>query len=153
MAGDQRDQALLTEMHEKAPAEFLSDLKKKKGGFSTARERFVINNLQSQVGLAPSLINALVYTCLNYQSVVTQDLAGRIANDWLQKKITTPEAALKYVRERALNNRQKKRSYTPQRTTEKVTDWSKKEFNDKIDLSDDELRKMLNNINPDKDKR
>lgn len=113
----------------------------------------MINNLQSQVGLAPSLINALVYTCLNYQSVVTQDLAGRIANDWLQKKITTPEAALKYVRERALNNQQKKRSYTPQRTTEKVTDWSKKEFNDKIDLSDDELRKMLNNINPDKDKR
>lgn len=153
VAGDQRDQALLTEMHEKAPAEFLSDLKKKKGGFSTARERFVINNLQSSVGLAPSLINALVYTCLNYQSVVTQDLAGRIANDWLQKKITTPEAALKYVRERALNNQQKKRSYTPQRTTEKVTDWSKKEFNDKIDLSDDELRKMLNNINPDKDKR
>ena len=51
------------------------------------------------------------------------------------------------------NRNKKDEFYTQFTDIEKEMKNYKKEFNDKIDLSDDELRKMLNNINPDKDKR
>lgn len=50
------------------------------------------------MGLTPPLINMIVYACLEYDTVLTANLADRIANDWLQQGITTPAEAIAYLK-------------------------------------------------------
>ena len=52
------------------------------------------------MGLTPPLINLIVHTCFEYDAVLTNNLADRIANDWLQNGITTPTEAIAYLKER-----------------------------------------------------
>ena len=143
---DQQDQ-LLDLVKSKSPVNFLDDMKREKGGFTTARERQIVYDLRENVGLEMDLINVLVYTCLNYQPVLTQDLAYRIANDWLQKGITTPEAAIKHLRagKKQAQSGQKKNypAYSGSRRLEQGTDWNKKQFVQPVNISDEDLRKML----------
>ncbi|WP_201346694.1 DnaD domain protein, partial [Lactobacillus nasalidis] len=118
----EQDQELLNLVKSKAPVEFLNYMKDQKGGFSTARERQIVNDLNQKVGLDMGLINVLVYTCLNYQPVLTRDLANRIANDWLQKGITTPEAAIQHLRQRSKQPAQRQaRNYSGGRRVEQGT--------------------------------
>ena len=134
-------------MKSKSPVNFLDDMKREKGGFTTARERQIVYDLRENVGLEMDLINVLVYTCLNYQPVLTQDLAYRIANDWLQKGIMTPEAAIKHLRagKKQAQSGQKKNypAYSGSRRLEQGTDWNKKQFVQPVNISDEDLRKML----------
>ncbi|MBW9308400.1 helicase DnaB [Lactobacillus delbrueckii] len=144
---NQQDQQLLDLVKSKSPVNFLDDMKREKGGFTTARERQIVYDLRENVGLEMDLINVLVYTCLNYQPVLTQDLAYRIANDWLQKGITTPEAAIKYLRagKKQAQSGQKKNypAYSGSRRLEQGTDWNKKQVIQPVNISDEDLRKML----------
>lgn len=79
------------------------------------------------MGLTPPLINLIVHTCFEYDAVLTNNLADRIANDWLQKGITTPTEAIAYLKERKNKRNQKQYYRTPKKTVHKLTDWSKYE--------------------------
>ena len=119
-----QNQAILLEAKRKTPAEFLYYLKTRKGGFTTASENRVLNNLVNR-GLPVDLINVLAYVCLEYDTVLTASLAEKIANDWLQNNIATPEQALAYVENRS--KRPSRPNYTRShgRRKENATDWSK----------------------------
>lgn len=145
-----QDQKLLTVAKEKAPSEFLNYVKKEKGGFATTREYQVINNLSWKVGFKPELINILIYTCLNYQPVLTDSLAERIANDWLRNKVATPEAAVKYIRnygQRKKKQTSKKANYSRMnKRVEKGTDWSKKKADTSNEVPEEKLRQIFRNF-------
>lgn len=96
------------------PTDYLYELKEKKGGYVTANEKKVIFRLQDQMGLTPSLINMIVYACFEYDTVLTANLADRIANDWLQQGITTPAEAIAYLKERK-NTRKRQYYRAPKR--------------------------------------
>ena len=120
------DADLIRAVDSKTPTDYLYELKEKKGGYVTANEKKVIYRLQDQMGLTPPLINLIVHTCFEYDAVLTNNLADRIANDWLQKGITTPTEAIAYLKER--KNKRKRLSYrTQKKTVRNTTDWSKYE--------------------------
>lgn len=120
------DADLIRAVDSKVPTDYLYELKEKKGGYVTANEKKVIFRLQDQMGLTPSLINLIVHTCFEYDAVLTNNLADRIANDWLQRGITTPSEAIAYLKER--KNKRKHQYYrAPKKTVRKTTDWSKYE--------------------------
>lgn len=120
------DAELLREVDSKVPTDYLYELKEKKGGYVTANEKKVVFRLQDQMGLTPPLINLIVHTCFEYDAVLTANLADRIANDWLQQGITTPTAAIAYLKERR-NTRKRQYYRAPKKTVRKATDWSKYE--------------------------
>ena len=120
------DADLIRAVDSKVPTDYLYELKEKKGGYVTANEKKVIFRLQDQMGLTPPLINLIVHTCFEYDAVLTNNLADRIANDWLQRGITTPAEAIAYLKER--KNRRNRQYYrAPKKTVRKTTDWSKYE--------------------------
>ncbi len=121
------DAELIRAVDSKPPTDYLYELKEKKGGYVTANEKKVIYRLQDQMGLTPPLINLIVHTCFEYDAVLTNNLADRIANDWLQKGITTPTEAIAYLKERKNKRNQKQYYRTPKKTVHKLTDWSKYE--------------------------
>lgn len=122
----QSDADLLKAVDSKVPTDYLYELKEKKGGYVTANEKKVIFRLQDQMGLTPPLINMIVYACFEYDTVLTANLADRIANDWLQQGITTPAEAIAYLKERK-NTRKRQYYRAPKKTVRKTTDWSKYE--------------------------
>lgn len=122
----QSDADLLKAVDSKVPTDYLYELKEKKGGYVTANEKKVIFRLQDQMGLTPPLINMIVYACFEYDTVLTANLADRIANDWLQQGIATPAEAIVYLKERK-NTRKRQYYRAPKKTVRKTTDWSKYE--------------------------
>lgn len=117
------DTAFLKEVNETNPIDYLFNLKEKKGGYATASEKRVVYNLQNRYGLSPQLINVLIHTCLEYDSVLTPTLADRIANNWLQKGITTASEAIEYVKN--WRKQQSKPRRTTRKTIKKTIDWDK----------------------------
>lgn len=81
---DQQDQQFLDLVKSKSPVNFLCDMKRIRAACTTARERQIVYDLRMSTW--KWTVNVLVYTCLNYQPVLTRDLAYRIANDWLQRE-------------------------------------------------------------------
>ena len=139
------DAELIRAVDSKPPTDYLYELKEKKGGYVTANEKKVIYRLQDQMGLTPPLINLIVHTCFEYDAVLTNNLADRIANDWLQKGITTPTEAIVYLKER--KNKRKRPSYrTQKKTVRKTTDWSKyekKNQSEKTTMSAEERNRIF----------
>ena len=68
-------------------------------------------------------------------------LAEKIANDWMQHKLATPEAALAYIRQRSQNKQTTTRYYGP-RQVERGTDWSKKQA-EQVDVTPEQLAALL----------
>lgn len=146
---NQSERELLEMAQSLSPLKFLETLKSQKGGFVTYNERNVIRRLQLNYNLPDAWINILIKTCLDYDSVLSDNITGRIANSWLQHQVTTPEAALKFTREwqeRKANNFSKKR-------VEKGTNWKKKIAQDKIDkkggtssADDQDLSEIMKNL-------
>ena len=60
--------------------------------------------------LPSDLINILIYACLTYDSMVSSNLAYRIANDWLQHGVASSTQAMQY-----LEKRKKQRKYNQSR--------------------------------------
>lgn len=146
---NQSERELLEMAQSLSPLKFLETLKSQKGGFVTYNERNVIRRLQLNYNLPDAWVNILIKTCLDYDSVLSDNITGRIANSWLQHQVTTPEAALKFTREwqkRKANNFSKKR-------VEKGTNWKKKIAQDKIDkkggtssADDQDLSEIMKNL-------
>ena len=139
------DADLIREVDSKVPTDYLYELKEKKGGYVTANEKKVIFRLQDQMGLTPPLINLIVHTCFEYDAVLTNNLADRIANDWLQQGITTPTEAIAYLKERK-NKRSHQYYRAPKKNIRKTTDWSKYEKqhkNKKTTMSAEERNRIF----------
>lgn len=144
-----KDDALLKDINQYTVIEYLYHLKETKGGYVTPNEKRVIYRLQNQYGLSPQLINVLVHTCLEYDSILSPNLADRIANDWLQQNVTTAVQAIEYVNKR--RKRQKQASQSRYRTkskpVKKVNDWSSKSKQamptNKQPMTDDEMNQIF----------
>lgn len=138
---------LLDEANKLAPAEFLYRLKERKGGFASAAEKQVLNRLKNNYGLPEDLINILTYTCLTYDSMLTANLAYRIANDWLQHGVVNSVQALQYMEKRRQGNFTKNaRRYSKQKRVEQGTDWSKKKAKTDDKVNSEELKNFFKNL-------
>lgn len=141
------DKKLLKAANESSPAEFLYKLKTQKGGITSANEKQIINNLHTQYGLPEDLINILTYTCLTYDTVVSSNLAYKIANDWLQHGVATAVQALQYVKKRRNSFGKKRPVRTYQKRVEKGTDWSKKKADRDAGISTEQLKNLFKDLN------
>lgn len=144
---DDNDKKLLKAANESSPAEFLYKLKTQKGGITSANEKQIINNLHTQYGLPEDLINILTYTCLTYDTVVSSNLAYKIANDWLQHGVATAVQALQYVKKRRNSFGKKRPVRTYQKRVEKGTDWSKKRADRDAGISTEQLKNLFKDLN------
>lgn len=142
-----KDDALLKDINQYSSIEYLYHLKETKGGYVTPNEKRVVYRLQNQYGLSPQLINVLVHTCLEYDSILSPNLADRIANDWLQQNVTTAVQAIEYVNNRRKRQKQTSRYRTKTKPVKKVNDWSSKAKQamptDKQPMSDDEMNQIF----------
>jgi replication initiation and membrane attachment protein len=147
----QKDQELIKRAYSLSPVEFLYQEKNQKGGFVSGKEKALANLLHVRYGLPNDLINVLIHTCLEYDSVFSANLANTIANDWLQNSITTAAKAVAYLKKRQQPGGRKSKYYRRQtRTVEKGTDWSKKQAKTNLKLSDEKLNQMLDSFGKDK---
>lgn len=148
------EQALLQTAKELEPQAFLAKIKQEKGGYVAHNERAAVFYLISNNKALPAgLVNILIKVCLDYSPVLTRNLIDRILNDWLQKGIATPEAALEYTRNFASQKQRGQKSSTPVRVVEKATDWSKKAAKPNNKYSDQELKALLRKLShPDEQK-
>lgn len=88
-----------------APVTFLRAIKREKGGFETNTEVRLLEELISRNLLPKSVINIIINYILviQNQAVINANYLNAIANDWAQKKIISPEAAIAHVRENNQN--------------------------------------------------
>lgn len=89
---------------EQMPAEtFLTKTKKAKKGFPNDDELYFIRNLQSRSNLTLPTVNLLVYYLLVIQGQpnVYKGSLQRIANDWQQKGLNSPEAVFQFMNKQA----------------------------------------------------
>ncbi|MBU5361286.1 DnaD domain protein [Enterococcus raffinosus] len=84
-----------------APVTFLRAIKREKGGFETNTEVRLLEELIGRNLLPKSVINIIINYILviQNQAVINANYLNAIANDWAQKKIVSPEAAITHVRE------------------------------------------------------
>lgn len=117
-----------------APLIFLKSIKEQKGGFVAGNERWTVENIRTQSGLPDSVINMLIHYCLvgRDETSLNQNMMNSIANDWVQKKLFSPEAALSKVKEyqdssQKTYNRKTNYSKTNNKSARKETlpEWAK----------------------------
>lgn len=139
------------------PLNYLDALKEERGGYTTPQERSLIKYLVEKSGLPNSVINILINYVYNIQNQPTlkSEYMNRIANQWAQLEIFSPEKAIEHVRELAKKSKQKKQSgYYPNNKKiirqEKLPEWVNQpteaaelspEEHDKINQ---EIQKFLN---------
>ncbi|QNQ80124.1 DnaD domain protein [Lactobacillus sp. PV034] len=144
-----QDDEFLKEVNQYSVVDYLYHLKEKKGGYVTANEKKVLYRLQNQYGLSPQLINVLIYTCLEYDSVLAPNLADRIANDWLQKGVTTAVQAIGYVKKRRSQTRNR-RYQVNHKPVKKTSDWQAKKRQtsetSRAQMSEDEMNQIFKNF-------
>lgn len=82
-----------------SPLDYLQSIKQQRHGFVTSTEKWIIKELVSQSHLPASVINILLSYILIIKDNPTleKNYALKIANDWAQKGIQTPEEALKLI--------------------------------------------------------
>lgn len=144
----EKDNELLKQVNEYSAIDYLYYLKRQKGGYVTTNEKRVVFRLQSQYGLSPQLINLLVHTCLEYDSVLTATLADKIANNWLQAGVTSASQAISYMNKRRQSKKQRTYNRVPKRVN-KVTNWNNYQEKNKksnVKMSDDELNQIFNDF-------
>lgn len=142
-----QDDELLKTINKYSTIDYLYHLKEEKGGYVTANEKKVIYRLQNQYGLSPQLINVLIYTCLEYDSVLAPNLADRIANDWLQKGVTTAVQAIEYVKNRR-KKYQQRRYQVKNKPVKKTNNWQKQKKqaaqNSNQTMTEEEMNQIFN---------
>lgn len=131
-----------------APAEYLRSIKDQKGGFVTSNEIWVLKELVESSRLSKDVINILLhYILVVKESVILEkNYAMKIANDWAQSSVRTPEDAILKVKElykqsdQTKSQPQKKQSnyryqnnYRKTRKKETLPDWAKEENQKKSD--------------------
>ncbi|WP_207694288.1 replication initiation and membrane attachment protein [Enterococcus sp. DIV0212c] len=110
-----QDIQMIMDSEKNFPLNYLEALKNERGGYTTPQERSLVKYLVSKSGLPNSVINVLVNYVYNIQKQPTlkADYVNRIANEWAQSGIFSPEKAIEHVREIA--KKSKEQSQTRQR--------------------------------------
>lgn len=123
---------LITEAKSIPPMKYLEALKQEKGGYISKQETWLLQELVSRSGLSNSVINILINYVLVIKdhSSLTASYVNTIANEWAQKKVTTPEEAIAHIRKinsKAVQTTSKpKQTYSSNRRNvrrEKLPDW------------------------------
>lgn len=122
---------LITEAKSIPPMKYLEALKQEKGGYISKQETWLLQDLVSRSGLSNSVINVLINYVLviKNHSSLTASYVNTIANEWAQKKITTPEEAIDHIRKissKATQTTKKSKVYSNNQRNirrEKLPDW------------------------------
>jgi replication initiation and membrane attachment protein len=123
---------LITEAKSIPPMKYLEALKQEKGGYVSKQETWLLQELVSRSGLSNSVINVLINYVLVIKdhSSLTANYVNTIANEWAQKKVSTPEEAVEHIRKissKATQTANKpKQTYATNRRNvrrEKLPDW------------------------------
>lgn len=127
------DIQIIKEAEQYPPMTYFQAIKDQKGGYITEPENWVIRDLVNKSGLPNSVINFLIHYVLVVRNapVLNASYVNTIANEWAQKNIHSPEAALKHIREVNEPTEKKattrKRNYSRRVRTEKVPEWMNKQ--------------------------
>lgn len=115
------DAQLLKMSKSRNPADFLITIKNQKGGFLTKTEQWTLEELVSRSGLPNPVLNILIHYILviKNSAVLEQNLAYKIANDWAQNKVSTPEQAMAKVRQLYQENTERKTTRNPAGSSQK----------------------------------
>lgn len=83
------------------PFAYLKSIKQQKGGYVSSNESWLLKELVEQAPLSTSVINILINYILIVKNapVLEKNLANKIANDWAQSNVTSPEEAIIKVKE------------------------------------------------------
>ena len=83
------------------PAEFLQAIKQEKHSFVTDSEQYLLKSLVERSPLSNSVINILMHYVLVIQqnSTLQANLVNKIATNWAELAIKSPEAAITHVRQ------------------------------------------------------
>lgn len=142
-----------------SPLDYLQSIKQQRHGFVTSSEKWTIKELVSQSRLTAPVINILLSYILIIKDNPTleKNYALKIANDWAQKGIRTPEEAMKLIYDLYRQQNQssksrttKSRSYkgsSPKR--ESLPDWVSNPIAEEERLSPEkeaEMRQKLQQI-------
>ena len=140
--------SVISHAKQTAPANYLRSIKDQKGGFVTSNETWVLKELVESSRLSKDVINILLHYILVVKGAVVleKNYAMKIANDWAQSGVRTPEQAIQKVKElynQAQNkNAQPKKqnnsyqnNYRKNRKKETLPDWAQ---DDKKQTTDDE---------------
>ena len=105
-----------------SPMEFITNIKQQMKGYVSRGEENVIGDLVKKSNLPTPVINILIHYVLIVQKNVMFDrnFAEKIANDWAQNEVTTPEEAMEKVKkfhqekaEKARQQLERKQSTSP----------------------------------------
>lgn len=91
------------------PYAYLKSIKQQKGGYVTSNETWLLKELVEQSPLSTAVINILMNYILVVKNapMLEKNLASKIANDWAQSKVRSPEEAMLKVKELYDNVREK----------------------------------------------
>lgn len=83
------------------PYNYLKSIKQQKGGFVTSNETWILKELVGNAPLSTAVINILLNYLLIIKDAPTleKNLATKIANDWAQNKVASPEDAMIKVKQ------------------------------------------------------
>ncbi|PZL75885.1 helicase DnaB [Enterococcus plantarum] len=107
-----QDIQMIMDSEKNFPLNYLEALKNERGGYTTPQERSLVKYLVSKSGLPNSVINVLINYVYNIQKQPTlkADYVNRIANEWAQSGIFSPEKAIDHVRELAKKGKEQKQT-------------------------------------------
>ncbi|MEI5995366.1 replication initiation and membrane attachment family protein [Candidatus Enterococcus mansonii] len=107
-----QDIQMIMDSENNFPLNYLEALKNGRGGYTTPQERSLVKYLVSKSGLPNSVINILINYVYNIQKQPTlkADYVNRIANEWAQSEILSPEKAIEHVREIAKKGKEQKQT-------------------------------------------
>ncbi|ALS00948.1 helicase DnaB [Enterococcus silesiacus] len=107
-----QDIQMIMDSEKNFPLNYLEALKNERGGYTTPQERSLVKYLVSKSGLPNSVINVLINYVYNIQKQPTlkADYINRIANEWAQSGIFSPEKAIEHVREIAKKGKEQKQT-------------------------------------------
>ena len=108
----EQDILMIMDSEQNFPLNYLEALKNERGGYTTPQERSLVKYLVSKSGLPNSVINVLINYVFNIQKQPTlkAEYVNRIANEWAQNEIYSPEKAITHVRELAKKGKEKQQN-------------------------------------------
>lgn len=128
----EQDIGLIQMSEATAPADFLQAIKQEKHSFVADSESWLLKSLVEKSPLANSVINVLMHYVLVVQnnSSLQASFVNRIATNWSEMGIKSPEEAIKHVRKLVKESKEAKERRETQRTNyrkpirkETLPDW------------------------------
>ncbi|GEK91437.1 replication initiation and membrane attachment family protein [Alkalibacterium kapii] len=96
----QEEIEILLHAEKTQPYAYLKSIKQQKGGYVTSNERWLLKELVERSPLTTSVINILMNYILIVKNapMLEKNLANKIANDWAQSDVVSPEDAMLKVK-------------------------------------------------------